>query len=239
MKMQSYLLLAALAVLGAVIELIAARWGVDGAVVGGFLCGLAVLAGARALEIDVERFYVMALAACAGSLLGLVLGVAGAGMRVTGLAWLAPLAAVLPAAVPALAKIVRVALCGMPLRGVLSFGCPRCHLEVCDNCWQFERGRCRLCEANQAALFPLELAWWHARFKQQAREGRCALCLRTADWDVAHWACRGCGHSQCRLCWDDNNGQCSRCGWIVPDLPPDVSEFAAAGQRPERMHRQA
>jgi len=240
MEMRSPLMLAALAILSAVVELIAARWGAVGAVAGGLLCGLTVLAGARVLANDAVPLYELLLAGCGGSLLGLTLGAAGAGMRMIGLVWFAPLAAALPALVSALVEAVRGArcpLCSARLRGLLSFGCPRCRLEVCENCWQFERGRCRLCETNQVALFPLEPAWWQARFKRQARDGRCALCLRSADWEVAHWACGDCGHSQCRLCWDDNYGQCSRCGWIVPGLPQDVSEFAAAGPRPERMRR--
>jgi hypothetical protein len=240
--MRPHLLLGALAVLAAVVQLIAMHWGTGGALIGGLLCGITIAAGERALQSEAEPIFVPVLVAAAASAVGLLLGIAGTGVRIAGMAWFAPLIAAMPAAVPALAEAVRGArcpLCHTRLRGLLAFACPRCHLKVCENCWQFERGRCRICEANQVALLPLDLAWWQERFKRQAREGRCALCMRTADWEVAHWACGGCGHNQCRLCWDDNNGQCSRCGWIVPGLPEDVSEFAAAGARPEKTHRRA
>jgi hypothetical protein len=241
--MRSHLLLGALAVLAAVMQLIAAtQWGLAGALAGGLLCGIVVAAGARLLALEVERKLLIALAAAIASLLGLLLASAGAGLRVAPWAWLSPLVAVLPAALPAAAEALRGArcsLCHARLRGLLAFSCPRCHLHVCENCWQFERGRCRLCDTNQVALFPLDLPWWQERFKRQARDGRCALCLRTADWEVAHWACGGCGHNQCRLCWDDNNGQCSRCGWVVPGLPEDVREFVASGFRPGKVHRRA
>jgi hypothetical protein len=240
--MRSYLLLGALAVLTAVVQLIATPWGAVGDLAGGLLCGIAVIAGLRVLAIEREPTFVPPLVAAVGSSLGLLLGAAGTGTRISGMAWFAPLIATLPAAGPAMAEAVRSArcpLCHARLRGLLAFACPRCHLEACENCWQFERGRCRLCESNQVALFPLDLEWWQQRFKRQARNGRCSLCLRAADWEVAHWACGGCGNGQCRLCWDDNNGQCSRCGWIVPGLPEEVTEFVAAGSRPEKTDRPA
>jgi hypothetical protein len=145
--------------------------------------------------------------------------------------WIAPLLAALPTGMTALLTAMRgrrCQLCRAPLRRLLSFCCPRCHLVACENCWQFERDRCSLCEANQVSLFPIDISWWQQRFGAQVHGGRCTLCLRTADGRVAHWACVGCGHAQCRPCWDDNNGQCSRCGWTLPHRLPEVSTHAAA-----------
>lgn len=240
MELRSGLSLGALTTIAAVLQLITTRWGLSGALTGGLFCGIVVVAGARVLQAEIEPAFVPVLAAAVSSTAGLLLAVVGAEVQITRMTWLAPLIAAMLAAIPALVGALRRArcpLCHAQLHGLLAFACPRCHLKVCENCWQFERGRCKLCEANQVALFPQDLAWWQERFNRQAREGRCALCLRTADWEVAHWACDGCGHSQCRLCWDDNNGQCSCCGWTVQGLPEDVGEFVAAGPRPEKTHR--
>lgn len=141
-------------------------------------------------------------------------------------AWMAPLLAALPTGMTALVTSMRgrrCQLCRTPVRRLLSFCCPRCHLIACENCWQFERDRCCLCEANQIPLFPIDVSWWQQCFGTQVHGGRCTLCLRGADGRVAQWACAGCGHGQCRSCWDDNNGKCSRCGWMISDLPPEVS----------------
>ncbi len=43
----------------------------------------------------------------------------------------------------------RCGLCNSRLAGAVSFACPRCGLNVCDQkCWDFERLRCRLCVQN-------------------------------------------------------------------------------------------
>lgn len=239
---QSHILLGALALLAAVVQLMATRWGTGGTLIGGLLCGMAIVAGTRVLQPGGEPRWTLVPAAAAASAVGLLLASSGTGVAMTVAVWLAPLIAAIPAAVPATAEVVRGArcpLCHARLRRLLAFACPRCHLRVCENCWEFERGRCGLCETNQVALFPLDPAWWQDRFKLQARDGRCVLCLRATDWEVAHWACGGCGHHQCRLCWDDNNGQCGRCGWVAPGLPKEVSEFVAAGVRGEKAYRRA
>jgi hypothetical protein len=236
-QLRTVILLAALGVLAAAAQLTATRWGLIGDLVGGVLCGCILLGGMRLFALDTERIYLPPLVAAVASLLGLVLEKAGSNITYSPVAWTAPLLAALPAGAPALSIIMRGArcqICHTRLRRLLSFSCPRCHLVACENCWQFERGRCSLCEANQAPLFPLDYSWWQQRFGSQVHGSRCALCLRTEEPNVAQWGCRGCGHSQCRTCWDDNNGQCSRCGWTIPDLPAEVSEYVAAGMRSER-----
>lgn len=241
-EMRNNLILATLAVLSAIIQLVATRWGLVGDLAGGLLCGITILISMRLLAIETNSLYIPPLVAVLASALGLAMAIVGAGIAHPPTIWLAPLLAGLPLAIFAIAAALRTArceICHARLRGLLSFSCPRCHLVTCENCWQFERGRCSVCETNQVALFPLDHAWWQERFGAQAREGKCALCLRTADWSVAHWPCGSCGHTQCRLCWDDNNGQCSRCGWVVPGIATELSEFAAIGFRPEKLRRQA
>jgi hypothetical protein len=237
-EMRRSILLTALAILAAVAQLAATQWGLIGGLAGGLLCGITVFIGMRLLNIETDHIFLPSLIAIAASTLGLALAFAGTGNAYPLAAWFAPLLAAMPSAVPAIAIALRGArceLCHARLRGLLSFSCPRCHLVSCENCWQFERGRCRLCETNQVALFPLDREWWQQHFGSQARAGKCALCLRTADWSVAHWACVGCGHTQCRLCWDDNNGQCSRCGWIIPGLPAELHEFVAFGRSSRKI----
>lgn len=240
-SLRTYILLAALGMFAAVAQLIAIRWGLAGDLVGGFLCGLMILGGMGIFALHSGQAWLPPLVAAAASLLGLGFGMVGMNASYPPAAWTAPLLAILPFGVIALKNGLqgaRCQLCHGRLRGLLSFSCPRCHLIACENCWQFERGRCRLCDTNQVQLLPLDHAWWQERFGSQARGGRCALCFRAEDWEVSHWACANCGNGQCRSCWDDNNGQCSRCGWIIPDLPPEVSEYVMAGTHPEKPVRQ-
>lgn len=231
-QMRNYVLLAALGILAATVQLVATRWGFAGDLVGGLLSGVLVLVGIRVLALEIEKTYLPPIVAAVASLSGIAFTMAGSDVTTPHIAWMAPLLAALPTGMTALINAMRgrrCQLCRTPLRRLLSFYCPRCHLVACENCWQFERDRCSLCEANQVPLFPIDISWWQQRFGAQVQGGRCALCLRAADGRVAHWACVGCGHTQCRSCWDDNNGQCSRCGWALPHLPPEVSTHAAAG----------
>jgi hypothetical protein len=238
---RSKVLLLPVGILAATAQLLAGRWGLTSILAGGVLAGGIVLAGERLLSLEVEPAYLSPLVSAAASLLGLGFGEAGSGLHLVPEIWIAPLLALAVPGSPALIAALRAKkcqLCHASLRRLLSFQCPRCHLLACENCWQFERGRCRLCEANQIPLFPSDFRWWQERFGSPVQGGRCALCLRTADWKAAHWSCAGCGHSQCSTCWDDNNGQCSRCGWTLPDLPADVSEYVLAGSRRENLsHR--
>lgn len=232
--------IAALGILAATTQLMAARWGVIACLAGGCFCGVILLAGMRMFALETERLYLPPIAAAAASLLGLALAEAGSGVAYPRAVWAAPVFAAFLSGAPGLGIAMRGArcqLCRARLRHLLYFSCPRCHLIACENCWQFERGRCSLCDANHVPLFPLDFSWWQKHFGSQVQGGRCALCLHAADWSVAHWACGGCGHSQCRACWDDNNGQCSRCRWNIPDLPAAVSEYVAVGNWPGNLKR--
>ncbi len=240
MQLRTQVLLAALCILAAAVQLLATGWGLVGDLIGGFLSGVLTLLGTRVLAIETENVFLLPFVAAAASLLGLFFGMAGTARVYPPATWAAPLFAALSPGVLALIMGMRGGgchLCHEPLRRRLFFSCPRCQLVACENCWEFERGRCRLCDANQIPLFPLDFSWWQEHFGSQVRGARCALCLRAADGRIAHWACAGCGHSQCRSCWDDNNGQCSRCGWTIPDLPPEVSEYVAVGTRAAKIDR--
>jgi hypothetical protein len=113
----------------------------------------------------------------------------------------------------------RCELCNGRVAGQVSFTCPRCALLVCEaRCWDFERLRCRLCVQNHVPVLPVEGGWWEHNLGAAARQGRCLLC-QGAPEQVDLRNCANCGRAQCRECWDDANGTCSRCGWVVAELP--------------------
>lgn len=119
----------------------------------------------------------------------------------------------------------RCHLCNRALGGEPAFVCPRCELTVCDrSCWDFDQLRCRLCRDNGVPVFPPDGRWWDRAFGPRFARGHCQLCL-TGPETVDLRTCQRCGRPQCRNCWDMNNGQCSRCRWIVPDLPPRLAEY--------------
>lgn len=119
----------------------------------------------------------------------------------------------------------RCGLCNRRLRGRVAFACPRCGLIVCDHsCWVFEASRCRLCEQNRVPIFSPDTRWWDRQLGPRTEHGRCQLCQsppQTADLRP----CRKCGRPQCRECWDAANGQCSRCGWTIEDLPESLRPY--------------
>jgi hypothetical protein len=122
----------------------------------------------------------------------------------------------------------RCGLCNRRL-GEVALACPRCGLVVCDSgCWVHEHCRCRLCEDNRVPIFPPEGRWWDQRLGPRMRQGRCQLCLaEAAGADLR--PCRHCGRPQCRPCWDFNNGQCSRCQWVVDGLPEALAAYMGQG----------
>lgn len=124
-------------------------------------------------------------------------------------------------------RLRRCGLCNRRLGRELVLSCPRCGLSVCDNCWVFESRRCRLCEQNKVPIFPPDARWWDRQFGPRTQHGRCQLCLvPAAETDLR--ACRKCGRPQCRDCWDAVNGQCSRCQWIIEDLPESLRPYVIA-----------
>ena len=144
------------------------------------------------------------------------------------LMWLcAPLTAAITAAILliATARRKRCSLCNTNLGGDVSFACPRCGLVVCERkCWNFEHSRCALCEQNHVPVLPMEGRWWDQRLGPRSGHGQCQLC-KTAAGEADLRACGKCGRPHCRDCWDFSNGQCTRCGWVIPDLPESLKPF--------------
>ncbi|WP_446743870.1 hypothetical protein [Silvibacterium acidisoli] len=221
-NLRDLVLLALWAMLGFATQLTATHWGLAGALAGGVLCGIVVWLAPKLLAISFDDLWPLPLTALAASLLGVaccrIVGQTNMGY----LMWLAPLLAMLPTGIPAvvwLARGQRCGLCKRALRNVLAFSCPRCSMHICEYCWEFGRERCRLCEENHIALLPAESAWWIDRFGERRAAGDCSLCRTSAGaTHTPQWGCGGCGHNQCVSCWDDCNGVCSRCGWVIPDV---------------------
>jgi hypothetical protein len=142
--------------------------------------------------------------------------------------WLAPLVAIVASLLIGGVRNLqskRCALCERRLRTAVAFCCPRCGLLVCDQCWIFERSRCRLCEKNEVPIFPEDARWWDKEFGPRSSHGRCGICMAPAH-EVDLRSCRRCGRPQCRTCWDlFANGQCSRCGWTVSDMPESLRPY--------------
>jgi hypothetical protein len=121
----------------------------------------------------------------------------------------------------------RCALCHRRLGPhAITFDCPRCGLEVCDeSCWNFEHRRCRMCEENHVPILPAQSQWWDRQLGPRVHQGRCQLCMASpeqADLRI----CSHCHRPQCRDCWDQANGECSRCGWTMPNLPKSLETVA-------------
>jgi hypothetical protein len=120
----------------------------------------------------------------------------------------------------------RCSLCNRRLgSSTLAFECPRCTLLVCaDVCWDSDHLRCRLCVQNHVAILPAEPRWWDRQLGARVNQGRCQICMATPDQSDLR-CCGHCGRPQCRDCWDQANGQCSRCHWIIPDLPEKLRAY--------------
>ena len=123
----------------------------------------------------------------------------------------------------------RCGLCNRRLpAGSLVFACPRCGMHVCDEtCWSFEHRRCQLCLEQRVPLLPVEESWWMRATGPRSRYDRCQICRGAAD-AVDLRACPKCRRTQCRDCWDFNNGECQRCGTALPDLPASLGNTVAS-----------
>jgi hypothetical protein len=122
----------------------------------------------------------------------------------------------------------RCMLCRSRLRPhAITFNCPRCGFEVCDeSCWSFDHRRCRMCEENHVPVLPAQSQWWIRQLGPKASHGRCQICMASPEQADLH-NCGHCRRPQCRDCWDQTNGECSRCGWTMPDLPQSLKAVAA------------
>lgn len=196
----------------------------------------------RLFHVELERAWSPVAIVSGASLVGITIRFLGNTATADWTLWLAPLVAAITAGMVILLRSSssrRCGLCNRRLGRDLAFECPRCGLLVCDQtCWIFEHSRCRLCEENRVPIFSPDGRWWDRRFGPRMRQGRCQLCLaEAAEADLR--ACVKCGRAQCRPCWDFANGQCSRCQWIVDELPESLQIYMFPGEQTERLRTAA
>lgn len=212
------------------IQMLSALVGAAAAILAGVAVGAITLSLLHFLEIEIPQFWLLLLLPGISSFLGI--GLLAIGSNLAGEVWLAPASAIATTGIILLLRNLnsrRCSLCNRRLgKNAVKFDCPRCGLLVCDQtCWDFERRRCRLCDQNRVPIFPAEGRWWDRHFGPSSCYGRCQICLATPDkTDLRN--CVRCGRPHCRDCWDYLNGQCSRCDWIVPDLPEALHVYMLA-----------
>ena len=163
----------------------------------------------------------------AGSLAGIMLRYLGHPENSPLVLWLAPVVASCTAAMAILGSRLtsnRCPLCRRRIGSGTTYGCPRCGLQVCEECWTFQTYRCRLCEQNNVPIFSMDARWWDTNFGPPVKSGLCQLCHTPAS-RVELRACGKCGRPQCRDCWDYANGRCTNCRWLVRDLPKQLTEL--------------
>jgi hypothetical protein len=121
-------------------------------------------------------------------------------------------------------------ICKLQIDGPSAFTCPRCHQTICvrPSCWIGRHFRCRYCDDRDVVIFPMhDEPWWRARVGGRVRNGACGSCFKEAG-EADLRACAQCSWPMCKRCWDYHNGRCSRCEWVMPDLPPPLRPFVAA-----------
>ena len=122
-------------------------------------------------------------------------------------------------------------ICKLALEERVPFACPRCHQVICTrpSCWIARRFRCRYCDEREVIVFPIDERWWASRLGPRVREGSCNSCYKEAG-EADLRACGRCRWTLCRRCWDYHNGQCTHCGWIVPNPPAALRPFLGASE---------
>lgn len=196
--------------------------------------GFGSFAPFKLFELDLLSWWAPPMLAAASSLTGVLL----CSLRPSRATWAFGFAPALALATAGIVVLVRrgaskrCALCNRRLGSGVAFECPRCGLLVCDQgCWDFDHCRCRLCEQHKVPVFSPDGRWWDKQLGPRTGHGRCQLCQSEAA-EVDLRACAKCGRPQCRSCWDYANGQCSRCGWVIGDLPPQLKPYVLPIREP-------
>jgi hypothetical protein len=127
-------------------------------------------------------------------------------------------------------------LCATAIAAGGGFECPRCADRVCGrpSCWNAKQVRCTRCLERAVVALPMHSHWWKTRFGHKAGRGQCALCFKQAD-EANLYECGTCAQPLCDRCWDHQNGACSKCGWIIPNLPAKLAALHPARPRDPRV----
>jgi hypothetical protein len=111
------------------------------------------------------------------------------------------------------------------LRLTSVFQCPRCRQKFCgkSDCWSSRGVRCQRCQQHEVLLFNVhDELWWTERFGQRVNSGSCMKCLSAAANSQVQ-ECGQCHWQMCRRCWDLDNCQCRKCGWMPDGLPETLT----------------
>ena len=197
------------------------------AFVAAILIGILGCLAARFFSILDRPAWLLPVVLGCSSLLGL--GVAFLEHPFAPLEWLAaPLCLLVTSAIVLLQTLSRkrCGLCNRRLSlSALAFRCPRCALIVCEeSCWSFEDRRCQLCVEHRVPLLSDQKQWWDRSLGPPALQGRCQHCMASSEKADLR-SCGRCRRPQCRDCWDNLNGECTRCGWTVPGLPESLQRI--------------
>jgi hypothetical protein len=109
------------------------------------------------------------------------------------------------------------------------FQCPRCRQKFCGNsdCWDARGARCQQCRRNEVLLSnPRDETFWTKRFGKRISSGNCMKCL-TAAANTDMQECGQCHWQMCRRCWDLENYQCRKCGWMPEGIPEGLIMLVA------------
>jgi hypothetical protein len=207
----------------ALIQLLAALLGTVPCLIGAVVAGLLAPVTFRFFEVS-ENTFRLIVTTTISSLVPTAFAFWGSG-RATALYWFAPVIAGLACGSVSAIQGIRSRRCELCRRAFgrgLVVECPRCALVVCERCWRFDALRCRLCVDNNVPILPADSRWWDRQFGLRVDRGQCKVCLKSPP-EAELRVCRNCTRPQCRNCWDDLNGQCQRCGWVVPDLPEAIA----------------
>jgi hypothetical protein len=211
-------------------QFLGALGGPVAALLSAFLIGILGSLAARFFSVFERPAFLLPVVLGGCSLLGL--GITFLDRRFAAMEWLAvPLCLLVSYGIVLMQTLSRKH-CGLCNRRLgpeaLTFSCPRCALTVCDeSCWSFENRRCQLCVEHRVPILSAQKQWWDRTLGPAAGQGRCQVCMTSFEQaDLRH--CGRCRRPQCRDCWDNLNGECTRCAWTVPDLPESLRLIASS-----------
>ena len=173
---------------------------------------------------------------CLGSLPRLLSGSA----ETLAIDWLAIVAAAIGSGIVILFRLRRrslgCALCGRRSSNTFQV-CSRCGKSICvrASCWDAKYYRCYDCERLRRPLLLLnDDDWWVERVGAPNPNGACSRCGLDASQCILR-RCGQCPWSMCEVCWDYENGCCSRCSWIMPGLPESLMPYLQTDIRKQEL----
>lgn len=215
-------------------------------ILAGIVLGIASFFFWKLLDLEAEGsgpgnvILTAGLAACLGASLRTILGLPGSGLW----DWIGVVVASSAAwsiyAIKGWGQTTLCFLCKLPVAESSSVSCPRCQQIVCvrPSCWDARHFRCTYCHERGVILFPTQENWWVSRLGRRATQGQCDSCYKEAH-EADLQECGQCHWPLCKRCWDYHNGQCTRCKWVIPDLPRQLRPFIRSSATSVRRGQRA